>query len=108
MTEPTNPSDIQLKSVIHAQFIVPLAYDVMIRRFRPLVNHNNDSASFLYETYGDDMAFIAKQPSSRVWTVVEEDGELLALSGIHFVNRIAYFITEEPWPADVLYEVPFG
>lgn len=35
----------------------------------------------------------------HVWTVVdgEDDDNLYALPGIHFVNRIGYVVTEEPW-----------
>jgi hypothetical protein len=35
----------------------------------------------------------------RVWTVVDGDsGAQWALPGGHLVNRVAYIVTEKPWP----------
>jgi hypothetical protein len=31
-----------------------------------------------------------------VWTLIEADGVLYAESGLHFVNRLGYFVTETP------------
>lgn len=38
-------------------------------------------------------------PIERVWTVVDGDsGAQWALPGGHLVNRVAYIVTEKPWP----------
>lgn len=39
-------------------------------------------------------------PQSRcLWTIVESDdgGDLYAVPGVHYVNRIGYIVTEETW-----------
>jgi hypothetical protein len=37
-----------------------------------------------------------------IWTVVDGDGIYMNIvSGIHFVNRLGYFVTEVPWEDDV-------
>lgn len=60
--------------------------------------------SGLYETYGDDLdvvSKIAKENPKRVWTMVDGDsGGSVLTQGMHFVNRIAYVLTENemPWP----------
>ena len=35
--------------------------------------------------------------SRHLWTIVEGEGSLYALSGLHYVNRIGYILTEEAW-----------
>lgn len=35
--------------------------------------------------------------SKHLWTIVDADGSLYAISGSHFVNRIGYLLTEEAW-----------
>jgi hypothetical protein len=41
------------------------------------------------------------EPDSRhLWTIVDADGSLYAVSGLHYVNRIGYLVTEEPWTED--------
>ena len=75
-------------------------------------NHIDTNAAFdgkMFETYGDEVAFVqemAKQ--NRVITIIESDEgcdvdeegftspNMYYVSGMHFVNRIGYLITEEP------------
>jgi hypothetical protein len=33
----------------------------------------------------------------RLWTIVDADGDLLIVAGYHFVNRLGYLLTVEPW-----------
>ena len=58
-------------------------------------------AEGLLETFGDDLARVRSAPSGHVWTVLEgDDGNLYVSAGFHFVNRVAYFISEVPWESD--------
>lgn len=38
--------------------------------------------------------------SRYLWTVVDADGDLYAVSGWHYVNRVGYVITQQPWDED--------
>ena len=39
-----------------------------------------------------------KKAPKTVWTVVEDDeGELVIVPGLHYVNRILYFVSTEEW-----------
>lgn len=53
----------------------------------------------MFETYGEELEYVqALIPTNRVWTYCDGDeGELLIVSGYSYVNRIGYFVTEEPW-----------
>ena len=60
---------------------------------------------FMYETYGEEEAFIREQDPKHVWTVLvldeeETEGEDMTwgiVAGFHHVNRNGYIITEKPW-----------
>jgi len=51
-----------------------------------------------FETYGADLEYVqsvAKVSPNRVWTYVDADDGYYLINGMHFVNRVAYFITVE-------------
>jgi hypothetical protein len=62
-----------------------------------------------YETYGEEyeaLKVIYEKSPRKVWTAVDgEDGELIFVSGLHFVNRIYYFVTDQEVPEDTDVEV---
>lgn len=45
---------------------------------------------------------LAESSRNNLWTIVEGDAgeDLYAVSGWHYVNRIGYIVTEEPWDDD--------
>lgn len=69
------------------------------KRFNIPQNENGDEVR--YETYGEELeAFnaLATEKPNNVWTAVDGDnGELLFVNRIAFVNRIYYFATEESY-----------
>jgi hypothetical protein len=76
-------------------------YFEWFEKFKPVANHIETNASFdgtLFETYGAEYDFVAEMvemDGSRVWTLVESDGDDMSiLAGWHLVNRQGYFITE--------------
>ena len=80
-----------------------------IKTYKPIANAFDGNASWqdeagvgiMFETFGEELGFVLrvadKQPN-HVWTLVDDDeGEPVIIHGYHIVNRIGYFITEEPW-----------
>lgn len=62
----------------------------------------NGSAGCLFETYGDELAFVRRADPRRVWTLIEmDDGELLILSGFHTVGRVGHLVSRRPVPVGV-------
>jgi len=58
----------------------------------------------LLETFGRDHLVVETYDNDQIWTLIEEDGGQFLIPGYHFVNRIAYLITEESWyDADEVY-----
>ncbi len=69
-------------------------------RFPLLMNHLNINASLdgcMFETYGEEFAFVQQQNPNCIWTLMtSNDGQLCLSSGYHFVNRLGYVITTVP------------
>ncbi|HTU91466.1 MAG TPA: hypothetical protein VMF69_15395 [Gemmataceae bacterium] len=60
---------------------------------------NGQGAGCLFETYGEELAFIHSQNPRSVWTLIDgDDGDQRLLSGFHLVNRIGYLISTVPVP----------
>lgn len=50
----------------------------------------------MYETFGEEFDYVKNYPRQHVWTLIDEGDELVISSGLHYVNRIGYIITESP------------
>jgi hypothetical protein len=83
-------------------------------RYPLVVNPLNPTASWclgdgrgcLFETYGEELAFVQRQNPRTVWTLIDgEDGEQCLISGFHVVNRIGYLVSTVALPQDVAIEV---
>ena len=77
--------------------------------FKPIPNHIDSNASLqdengigiMFETYGDEVAFVKEQDPACIWTYGTGDGGGDYIwSGWSFINRLGYLITEVPCPAD--------
>jgi hypothetical protein len=58
---------------------------------------NHKIVSKMFETYGKDMAAVLKLDPHRVVTLVDAEGKDIFLTGVHYVNRIGYYVIDPPW-----------
>jgi len=88
---------------------IEIDFDEWVATYRPILNHIDTNASFdgtMFETYGDEVEFVKEQPENRIWMYGDGDnGNTYIWSGWGFVNRIGYFITEIPCPADTTIQI---
>lgn len=47
-------------------------------------------------------AEVDEETLHRLWTVLDCEGELAIMPGRHYVNRLSYILTTEPWTVDDL------
>lgn len=81
--------------------------EVWEEEYKPITNPlRPDEETTLFETYDSDYDFVAKADHDKVWTWVDGDDGTYIIAGWHFVNRIAYYITEKPW-SDANMVIPF-
>lgn len=83
-----------------------ISYDEWEEKYVPITNFVNSNASFegrMFETYGEELEAVAahaeKTNGLGVWTLMDsdEDDEMVICNGFCYVNRIGYFITENPY-----------
>ena len=83
---------------------VELDYDEWVATYKPIPNNIVENASFdgmMFETYGAEYDFVKKADPNHIWMYGDgDDGGSFIWSGWGFVNRLGYFITEVPFPAD--------
>jgi len=86
--------------------IIPIRvdYDHWFDTYCPIPNPFEKEAAHngtMFETYGPELQHVQSANVSHVWTLVAGDREELVVSGYRHVNRIGYFITENPWTVDM-------
>ena len=87
---------------------VTITFDAWVEQFIPLKNHFDDNASMdglMFETYGEEVAYVRAQDINRIWTFTEDDGVIYVGEGMHIVNRLGYAVTEKPYAENTLYVI---
>jgi hypothetical protein len=88
---------------------IEMDFDEWCDVYKPIQNHIDTNASFdgaMFETYGYEVNFVKEQDGSHIWTYGDgDDGGSYVWNGWSFVNRIGYFITEVPCPADTTIQI---
>ena len=91
---------------------IEMTFEEADEQFRFMVNNYDDNASFdglMFETYGDEVEYVKTKPENRIWMYGQgDDGGLYIWSGWGFVNRIGYFISENPVPNNTTIQIMVG
>lgn len=89
---------------------IELSEEAFAALFPLRTNHLNPDASWehpngggcLFETFGNELAFVQQQDARTVWTFMEDDnGNPCVANGFHIVNRLGYLIGTLPAPVGV-------
>lgn len=76
-------------------------YPLIVNPFRP-----TSFNGCLFDTHDEEYAFVAQHDLNCIWTLLEDgDGNSFISSGLHFVNRLGYFVSEKPVPEGKVIEV---
>jgi hypothetical protein len=81
-----------------------------------LPNHITPSSSWacgkrnygLFETYGEEFDYVRHYDPKNVWTLIDgNDGNLYAISGLYYINRLGYLLSREQVTSNTTIEVYF-
>lgn len=98
-------------NLVYSENIVRLTVDEWEEQFKPINNMFDENSSWngiMFETYGDEEAFVRGQLPTTIWTYIDSTGGTLLVNGYSFVNRIGYFVTEVPFRQEFIYEITVG
>lgn len=88
---------------------IEMDFEEFVETYKPISNHLDDNASFdglMFETYGAEVEFVKSQSPDKIWMYGDgDDGGTYVWSGWGFVNRLGYFITEVPCPANTTIQI---
>lgn len=73
-------------------------------KYKPIKNFLDSNASLdgtMFETYGEELDFVRKQPANTIWTYCDDGENGWLTSGYHLVNRLGYVVCQEPCDEDV-------
>ena len=79
-------------------------YEVWMEKYRPIKNKFEDGPRN-FETFGEDWEIVKNTDPRYVWTWVDSGDDSAIVSGIAWVNRLVYHITEIPWEENEEIEV---
>jgi len=88
---------------------IEMTFEEADEKFRFIPNQYDEFASFdglMYETYGDEVEAVKAFDPAKVWMYGDgDDGGSYIWSGWGFVNRIGYFLSENPVPPDTTIQI---
>ena len=88
---------------------IELTFEEADEQFKFIPNNYDEYSSFdglMFETYGDEVEFVKSQSPDKIWMYGEgDDGGLYIWSGWGFVNRVGYFVSEKPVPANTIIQI---
>jgi hypothetical protein len=91
---------------------IEMTFEEADEQFKFMVNNYDENASFdglMFETYGDEVEYVKTKQHDRIWMYGQgDDGGLYIWSGWGFVNRIGYFISENPVPDNTTIQIMVG
>jgi hypothetical protein len=104
MSNDTTPQTAQANPPAERKYSIMLWQD-WVEKYKPITNHLDDNASFdgfAFETYGPEIEYVREfgnKPGGelKIFTLLDVDGKIIVSSGFHFVNRLNYILTEEPF-----------
>ena len=74
-----------------------MTYSQWQEKYKPIKNHITNNGDTSFETYGEEWDFVSEQDPRYVWTEVQGDMSFAIVAGRSYVNRLVYFVCENPW-----------
>ncbi len=56
-----------------------------------------DISRCMFETFGEELAYVRAQDHHCVWTLIEDDGRDAIVNGDRAANRTGFLLSDVPW-----------
>jgi hypothetical protein len=73
-----------------------LGYGTWADKYKPKFNQFK-TGELMFETYDEELKYVQSVDPKYIWTYVTGDECDLLVAGYSYVNRLGYYITENPW-----------
>lgn len=76
------------------------SYEDFVEKYQPIKNTitpNEVMNGVLFETFGADLDFVARQDVDRVWTLIHDEDGQRVVQGCKKMNRLGYFVTTKAY-----------
>lgn len=80
-----------------------MSFDEWEQEYKPIKNIFEEDAPYdglMHKTFGKEEELVRKSDATKIWTLIDTDGDTQIDSGYARVNRMGYFLTEKAAPAD--------
>lgn len=75
-------------------------FDEWVEKYNPIKNEIEESSTYegyAFETYGEELDFVREHNPENIWTIITNGADMSYLvSGMRWVDREFYFVTENP------------
>ncbi|MCX6165165.1 MAG: hypothetical protein NTU73_09975 [Ignavibacteriae bacterium] len=75
-------------------------FDRFVKKYRPIKNFvcpTDNYDGYFFDTMATEMAVVKMYNPKYIFTLMECEGKTFLSAGIHFVNRLGYFIVGKKW-----------
>lgn len=86
---------------LHSKWDNVLTWQQWEEMYKPIPNPNRED-EIAFDWIGKDLEELRKYPVENIWTGIDGGGRYIEIiSGMHWINRLEYYITEVPWERDL-------
>lgn len=93
---------MSINELANTMYFTTISYEDFNLKFTLVENHFKGGTQCLFDTDGEELAYInSLKESKKVWTVWEEDGLMFYTSTVSDYNPYGYLITTEPYTENI-------
>ena len=89
---------------------IELTYEEWFAKYKPISNPSDSHGELMYFDHSneEDLAVLKDTSPYNIWTSIDSEGVYYVTNGIRYINRLSYYITENPWVEGDDYFVPIS
>lgn len=79
-----------------------LTWEEWEETYKPIPSSRDVFGNGMFDYIDDDLKDIKQYPENQIWTAIDGEGVYIdIINGVHWANRLGYYVTEIPWTRDL-------